>query len=241
MFDHVLLRVSDFSASERFYRSVLGTLDAGAPRAAETFARWQNLAIMQTSPEHPVTRQLHVGLVAPSREAVDAFWAAGTGAGHLDAGAPGPRPEYAADYYGAFLLDPDGNSIEAVHHAHVGGEGLIDHLWLRVTDLPAARAFYVTIAPHTGFVLADDLPDRATFRGDHGSFSLVPSPPTEHLHVAFAGPDEPTVRAFHAVATAAGYRDNGAPGLRPEYRADYYGAFVLDPDGANVEVVHFTG
>jgi catechol 2,3-dioxygenase-like lactoylglutathione lyase family enzyme len=56
-------------------------------------------------------------------------------------------------------------------------------------------------------------------------------------HVAFAAPDHPTVDAFHAAALAAGGRDNGAPGLRPHYDPGYYGAFVLDPDGHNIEAV----
>ena len=60
-----------------------------------------------------MTRRLHIGFAAPSREHVDAFWRAGTEAGYQDDGAPGPRPQYHADYYGAFLLDPDGNSAEA--------------------------------------------------------------------------------------------------------------------------------
>ena len=57
------------------------------------------------------------------------------------------------------------------------------------------------------------------------------------MHVAFSAPDRATVDAFHAAALAAGGRDNGAPGLRPRYHADYYGAYVLDPDGHNVEAV----
>jgi hypothetical protein len=55
----------------------------------------------------PLTRGLHVGFCAPSREAVDAFWQAGIAAGYRDDGAPGPRPVYGPDYYGGFLLDPD--------------------------------------------------------------------------------------------------------------------------------------
>ena len=70
---------------------------------------------MPTDREHPVTRGLHVGFRAPSRAAVDAFWQAGIDAGYRDDGAPGPRTEYGPDYYGGFLLDPDGNSAEAVH------------------------------------------------------------------------------------------------------------------------------
>jgi catechol 2,3-dioxygenase-like lactoylglutathione lyase family enzyme len=60
------------------------------------------------------------------------------------------------------------------------------------------------------------------------------------LHLAFAAPDRQTVDAFHAAALAAGGADNGAPGLRPRYHADYYGAYVIDPDGHNVEAVCHT-
>ncbi len=58
------------------------------------------------------------------------------------------------------------------------------------------------------------------------------------MHIAFPAPDDATVGEFHRIATAAGYRDNGAPGERPIYHPGYYGAFVLDPDGNNVEVVN---
>ena len=71
-------------------------------------------------------------------------------------------------------------------------------------------------------------------RGD--SFSLVAGEPTVNVHMAFRG-DNAAVDAFHAAAVRAGYRDNGAPGQRPHYHPAYYGAFVLDPDGNNIEVV----
>ena len=65
-------------------------------------------------------------------------------------------------------------------------------------------------------------------------------PPVSGVHVSFAAPDRETVDAFHAAALAAGGTDNGAPGPRPIYHPGYYGAFVLDPDGNNIEAVcHF--
>ena len=67
---------------------------------------------------------------------------------------------------------------------------------------------------------------------------LVGDEPTEHVHIAFTATDNETVDRFHREATAAGYRDNGAPGERPIYHEGYYGAFVLDPDGNNIEVVN---
>jgi catechol 2,3-dioxygenase-like lactoylglutathione lyase family enzyme len=185
-----------------------------------------------------VTRRLHVAFVAPSRAHADDFWRAGTTAGYRDDGAPGPRPQYGDDYYGAFLLDPDGNSAEAVHHETPRGDVNIDHLWIRVADVAASKRFYATIAPHAGLELGADTPERVQFRATSGSFSLVAGTPTEHVHVAFGASDDATVEAFHRAATEAGYRDNGAPGERPEYHAGYYGAYVLDPDGNNVEVVN---
>ena len=104
----------------------------------------------------------------------------------------------------------------------------------------AGQEFYELIAPYSGFALARRVPDRAQFKGSASTFSLIRDdrPPTRNLHVAFAAGSNDTVDAFHEAATAAGYRDNGGPGERPQYHAGYYGAFVLDPAGANVEVVN---
>ena len=74
------------------------------------------------------------------------------------------------------------------------------------------------------------------FKGEGASFSVLRGEPTENVHVAFTAPDSETVDEFHRIALAAGYRDNGAPGER-RYHPGYYGAFVLDPDGNNVEAV----
>ncbi|MGN6871275.1 MAG: VOC family protein [Solirubrobacteraceae bacterium] len=94
------------------------------------------------------------------------------------------------------------------------------------------------IAPHAGLSRDPDVTDRAQFRGDTGSFSLLPGDPTEHLHMAFPTRDDGDVRRFHEAATNAGYRSNGEPGERARYHAGYYAAFVLDPDGNNIEVVN---
>jgi catechol 2,3-dioxygenase-like lactoylglutathione lyase family enzyme len=83
------------------------------------------------------------------------------------------------------------------------------------------------------------VPDRVHFTSaDGSSFGLVAGAPTEHAHLAFPAAADDTVDAFHRDATAAGHVDNGHPGERLEYHAGYYGAFVLDPDGNNVEVVN---
>jgi catechol 2,3-dioxygenase-like lactoylglutathione lyase family enzyme len=234
MFDHVTIRVSGREASLRFYDLLLGKRTG----EGEGFVEWNDFSLAQATPERPVTQRLHAGFYAPTRELVDAFWQAGVDAGYRSDGAPGPRPQYSEDYYGAFLLDPDGNSIEAVNHGSPR-TGRIDHLWIRVRDVDAARRFYETVSPYTGFVLGTVVPDRVHFKSGTGaSFGLVAGEPTANVHLAFTAADDATVDAFHRTALAAGYRDEGAPGERPEYHPGYYGAFVLDPDGNNVEVVN---
>jgi catechol 2,3-dioxygenase-like lactoylglutathione lyase family enzyme len=113
------------------------------------------------------------------------------------------------------------------------------HLWIRVRDVEAAAAFYATVAPHTGLREGRRWEHGRQFRGAWATFSLVAdgSPPTENLHIAFPAPDRLTVEDFHRTATAAGYRDNSAPGERPHYHPGYYSAYVLDQDGTNVESV----
>jgi catechol 2,3-dioxygenase-like lactoylglutathione lyase family enzyme len=236
--DHLGIHVTDRAASERFYETVLATLGIEPPHRSERYTEWNDFAIAQATDARPPARRLHIGFFAPSRAQVDAFWQAGIEAGYRDDGEPGERPQYSDDYYGAFLLDPDGSSAEAVHHGNPRHDGgYIDHLWFRVADLDMSRTFYETIAPHAGFrAVPSRWPDHAHFDGPGVKFTLVTGEPTEHAHMAFSG-DRDAVHAFHAAALAAGFRDNGAPGERPEYHAGYYAAFVLDPDGNNVEVV----
>jgi catechol 2,3-dioxygenase-like lactoylglutathione lyase family enzyme len=244
MFDHVGIHVRDRDASERFYARILDEMGIEPSYRGDDFVEWDDFALAEETPDRPATTGLHVAFAAPSQAHVDAFWRAGVDAGHPSDGEPGPRPVYGGDYYGGFLLDPQGNSVEAVHHGSPR-PGNLDHLWIRVADVAAAQAFYDLVAPFGGFRRGEEqadtgpaLPHRAFFGGDGGSFSVVSGgEPTRHLHVAFPGRDNGTVDAFHAAAVAAGYRDNGPPGERPQYHAGYYAAFVLDPDGANVEVV----
>jgi catechol 2,3-dioxygenase-like lactoylglutathione lyase family enzyme len=236
--DHVTIRVSDRAAAERFYEKVLLALRAEL-RRGNGYTEWDNFSLSQADSEHPPTERLHIGFSAPSRALVDAFWRAGIANGYRDDGAPGERPIYTPGYYGGFLLDPDGNSAEAVH-----GEwrhevpALVDHLWIRVADVQASKRFYELVAGFAGLRVGTDTPDRVQFRGANGTFSLVAGErPTANVHLAFTAADNAVVDAFHAALTADGYTDNGAPGERAVYHPGYYGAFVLDPDGHNVELV----
>ena len=241
MFDHVTIGAADREASRRFYATVLPALGPTANAGDPTRVEWGDLSIAQAGPDRPVTTRLHIGFAAPTREHVDAFWRAGVDAGHRDDRAPGPRPQYAPDYYGGFLLDPDGNSAEAVFHGRVRQGGSIDHLWFRVADLAASARFYDTVAPHAGFRRVADEDGLTRFgRGpERGSFTLVEAQATTTpFHLGFDVPGRDGVRRFHEAATGAGHPDNGAPGERPQYHPGYFGAFVLDPDGHNVEAVH---
>ena len=84
-----------------------------------------------------------------------------------------------------------------------------------------------------------DTPERAQFRGEAGSFSVLAGDRlTQDLHVAFPTTENKAVDDFHQAAIAAGYRDNGTPGERPIHHPGYYSAYVLDPDGNNIELVN---
>jgi catechol 2,3-dioxygenase-like lactoylglutathione lyase family enzyme len=239
MFDHVAIRVADFPASERFYRTTLEQLGIEPTHAGVNRIEWSDFSIVAADGEHPATRHLHVAFVSPTREHVDAFWHAGLSAGAADDGRPGERPRYTEGYYGAFLRDPDANSAEAVIHNDVRRGGHIDHLWIRVRDLHSATAFYDTVTRHTGLREGRRWPQGRQYRGAWATFSLVAdgAPPTENLHLAFPAPDPRTVQDFHRAATAAGYLDNGIPANRPHRDPGCYSAYVLDPDGTNVESV----
>ena len=238
MFDHVTIRASDREASERFYALVLRTIGIEPTHRGDHVVVWQDFSLAAANDDRPVTRRLHLAFVTPSRSDVDEFWRVGTGAGYRDDGAPGPRPQYGESYYGGFLLDPDGNSAEAVHHDSMRTGGCVDHLWIRVADVEASRRFYELVGAHAGFRLRRQTPERAQFVGTSGSFSVVAGPVSEHVHLAFRVEDNASVDGFHRAATAAGYADNGAPAERAVYHPGYYGAFVLDPDGNNVELVN---
>jgi len=240
VFDHVTIRVSDRRASERFYIRVLGVLGIDTTHRGEQFTEWGDFSLAEAMAWDAVTHGLHMGFGASSRARVDEFWEAGTRAGYRSDGEPGPRPEYGEEYYGGFLLDPDGNSVDAVHYGTVL-TGRVDHLWIRVASVAASKRFYEAIAPHAGIRTGTELPDRVQFlraQPGPGSFSVLHGDHvTEDLHLAFTAPDNRTVDDFHAAAIDAGYRENGTPGERRVYHPGYYSAYVLDPDGNNVELV----
>jgi catechol 2,3-dioxygenase-like lactoylglutathione lyase family enzyme len=127
---------------------------------------------------------------------------------------------------------------------------MIDHTGVVVSDFVRSKAFYAAALAPLGYELLMEIPASVTGSTDVAGFGEAPkpdfwisagSPNRPPVHVAFAARSKAMVDAFYAAALAAGGVDNGAPGPRPHYHAHYYGAFVLDPDGHNIEAVHHGG
>jgi catechol 2,3-dioxygenase-like lactoylglutathione lyase family enzyme len=238
VFDHITLRVPDLAVAGSAFAALLDELEIERTTNTSSFSVWGNFALTQTDDAHPIARRVHIAFIAPSPAHVDRFAQAGIDAGFTDNGPPGPRPDYADDYYAAFLKDGAGNNFEAVHREGERPKGNIDHVAIRVNDVEASTAFYSTIGPAAGLTIRRQTPERTSFAvGSDGALGVIAGEPTQDIHIAFSGEDD-DVRRFHADAISAGYRSNGEPGERPGYHDGYYAAYVLDPDGNNIEVVN---
>ncbi len=125
---------------------------------------------------------------------------------------------------------------------------ILDHVGYAVSDYAASKTFYQKALAPLGITLIMEVTKEMTGGTEHAGFGITKPDfwiGTGHaasagVHVAFATSDCATVDAFYQSALAAGGKDNGAPGLRPHYHKDYYGAFILDPDDNNVEAVCHT-
>jgi catechol 2,3-dioxygenase-like lactoylglutathione lyase family enzyme len=123
---------------------------------------------------------------------------------------------------------------------------MIDHIGVGVTNLIVSKEFYRRALEPVGYRVLAEIPAEVTGGGDAVGYGVPPKPDfwignqsagSPRIHVAFRVVSRALVEAFYRAALAAGGRDNGAPGLRPHYHEHYYGAFVLDPDGNNIEAV----
>jgi catechol 2,3-dioxygenase-like lactoylglutathione lyase family enzyme len=124
---------------------------------------------------------------------------------------------------------------------------MLDHIGIKVSNLARSKEFYRAALRPLGYELWKDIPSAAGFGTAEGAgrntdpggdfWVIEGDPPLPRIHVAFNASTREQVDAFFAAARAAGGIDNGAPGLRPEYHPHYYAAFILDPDGYNIEVV----
>jgi catechol 2,3-dioxygenase-like lactoylglutathione lyase family enzyme len=124
---------------------------------------------------------------------------------------------------------------------------VIDHLGMPVKDIARATEFYLKALAPLGIAIVMEVSAEETGAGAAVGFGANGKPffwigqgfraGDQYIHIAFAAPSREAVDAFYAAAIAAGARDNGPPGLRPHYHANYYGAFVLDADGNNIEAL----
>jgi catechol 2,3-dioxygenase-like lactoylglutathione lyase family enzyme len=137
----------------------------------------------------------------------------------------------------------------ALHTAQEEHIAMIDHTGVAVSDPTKSRAFYEQALAPLGYKLLMEIPKQFTGgkvvlgfgEPDKPDFWINEgTPQTPPIHVAFRAKTRAEVDAFYKAALAAGGRDNGAPGPRPHYHPNYYGAFVLDPDGHNIEAVCHT-
>lgn len=123
---------------------------------------------------------------------------------------------------------------------------MIDHTGITVSDFNRSRTFYIHALEPIGYRLLLELPAAVTGTSDVAGFGEPPKPDlwvasgkpnSPPVHIAIRVTNRAAVDAFYKAAIAAGGRDNGPPGVRAHYHPDYYGAFVLDPDGHNIEAV----
>ena len=120
---------------------------------------------------------------------------------------------------------------------------MLDHVTLNVRDIEQSKRFYEAALRPLGYALVHEMERAAAFGTGEGSadtWLAQRDEPSAPVHVAYLAPDRATVAAFHEAALAAGAADNGTPGLRDHYHEHYYAAYVLDPDGNNVEAVCHT-
>jgi catechol 2,3-dioxygenase-like lactoylglutathione lyase family enzyme len=118
---------------------------------------------------------------------------------------------------------------------------MIDHMSTYATDYAATRAFYEAVLPPLGYTVQMDFPEQNMCAfgppGNPAFWVIEAAEAATPRHVAFCAADRESVAHFHHVGLQHGGRDHGSPGLRPIYHEHYYGAFLLDPDGNNVEAV----
>jgi len=263
MYSHFTLGTNDVGRAERFYTPVLETLGQ-VPRGSVAQDGYLLFGLADGSFPHifiyhpfdglPATwgNGCHIAFNAPSCESVDAFYQAAMSHGGLDEGAPGCRPEYAADYYGAYVRDPDGNKLQAVCYTNGRSCGpignVISHITIGLGDLARERTFYTSVLDVLGVIeKPDDSDDVSIGYGLEGTElpALYVQRPFDGraatwgngTHTAFKAATKDAVHAFHKAALANGGSCDGPPGPRPEYSANYYAAYVRDPVGNKLQAV----
>lgn len=263
MFSHFTLGSNDLTRSEVFYSTLMPTLGQKMLEASHdggelTFGlpdwRHPHLYVCRPFDNLPATwsNGFHLAFMAADKEAVDQFHATAITQGGFDEGAPGLRSIYASDYYAAYVRDPDGNKLQAVCYldgrkAAATGD-VISHVTIGHADFERERAFYSEVLGTLGIVeLPEEVHDDLAGFGVPGfqtpivyiqrPFDGRPASFGNGTHVAFSAPSRDAVDRFHAAALARGGCSEGEPGLRPQYSANYYGAYVRDQVGNKLQAV----
>ena len=260
MFTHFTLGTNDRPRAEAFYAAIMPALGLKLVKSVDSFFAYGAgpeappwLVINPPFDGLPATwsNGFHIALRAKDDVAVRDFHAAALAAGGIDEGAPGLRPDYAPDYYAAYVRDPEGNKLQAVHYRDGRAAGpcgdVVSHVTLGSNDLARARAFYEGLLTVLGL---DRLLEEET-TGEDLAFGLTgtrlpilfvqrpfdgrPATWGNGAHVSFDAASRGAVRAFHQAALSLGGSDEGGPGLRPIYHANYYAAYVRDPDGNKLQ------
>lgn len=263
MFSHFTLGSNDLARSQRFYSAlmpVLGqTLIQASPEEGYLMYgpadhSFPHLFLCEPFDGLPATwsNGYHIAFVAPDTATVDRFHAAALAEGGYDEGAPGLRPHYAADYYGTYVRDPDGNKLQAVCYTsgrRAGATGeVISHITIGLSDLERDRTFYKAVLETLGLVeLPEESDETSAGFGLAGcelpvvyvqsAFDGRPATWGNGTHTAFAAPSRAVVDRFHAAGIALGAVCEGPPGLRPNYSAHYYAAYIRDPLGNKLQAV----
>lgn len=199
----------------------------------------------------------HIAWMAADKAAVEAFHAVALAHGGQDEGAPGYRAHYSADYFAAYVRDPDGNKLQAVlyENGRKAGPGgtILSHVTLPFDDLKAGLAFYEPVFATLGIDRhqSSETPgeDYAFSRGGvelpiayiQRPFDGKPATHGNGQHVSFFAETSAQVDQFFETALALGARDDGPPGIRPAYNQPYYAAYIRDPSGTKIQAVCKTG
>lgn len=263
MFSHFTLGTNDLDRALSFYNGVMSPLgqvlvyediDVGYLMYAPPDRSYPHLFICRPVDGLPATwsNGFHIAYNAPDTSTVDRFFDAAVSRGGYNEGEPGYRTQYEADYYGAYVRDPDGNKLQAVCYSEglrtgVTGE-VVSHITIGLADLERERAFYSTVLGELGIVeLPEEADDESSGYGLAGfqlpvvyvqpTFDGRPATWGNGTHTAFRAESREAVNRFHATALKNGGTCDGPPGPRPQYSPHYYGAYIRDPVGNKLQAV----
>ena len=260
MLSHVTFGTQDVRRAKAFYEATLAPLGFGLQKDGRGYFalgmaanRYPWVYVMKPFDRRPASwgNGTHLALLADSEGAVQAFHETALANGGSDEGAPGLREHYSADYYAAYIRDPDGNKLQAVHfhngRSQAAANQGVSHVTVGSNNLERSRAFYASVLRPLELAPTEDDDEEAVAYGVPGSelpvfyahlpFDGLPATWGNGTHVAFLAPNRAAVISFHAAALNAGGADEGGPGPRPHYSPSYYGAYVRDPDGNKIQAV----